>query len=332
MEHKHAKLVLFTIGLILTVALIVYAHAVFLLAFASILLGILLNAIGKGAKRVTHLPYFLALVVALVVIFGVIALIFWLYSEKISDQFELLIKQLPQAYASVHNYLAGHFGIFWPEQKLQQEFSLNRQNISQLFSFFSTTIGSIASFVVFIFVGFYLAFDPQRYAKWIFTLVPTKKQSQVRTGMEKIGKSLQWWLLGKLFSMIVVGIATVIGLSLLNVSLALILGFLAGLLTFIPYVGALLASVPAILIAFAQSPIKAIWVALLYLGIHTADGYFITPFIEQRTVSVPPALSIMAQILLVFLVGFMGLALATPLVVVAVALAHRALHKNHSSA
>lgn len=328
MEKKPVKLILFTIGLIITIAIVAYANAVFLLAFAGILFGILLNAIGRGAKWLTHLPYPLALLVALIVIFGFLALTFWLYSGKISDQFELLMKQLPQAFENANRYLTPYIGNFFPGQTLKNEVFLNKQNITQIFTVFSSTVGTIASFIVFVIIGFYLAFDPSRYMKWILSFVPTKKQNRVIAVLEKIGRSLQWWLLGKLLAMVFVGVATIIGLSLLHVNLALILGFLAGMLTFIPYVGPVLAVIPAILIAFAQSPWKALYVAILYTGINIADGYFITPNIEQRTVSVPPALSILAQMLLAILTGFLGLALATPLVVVAVAIAQTALHKD----
>ena len=212
---------------------------------------------------------------------------------------------------------------------MQKEFSLSNQKLlTQLLSVFSTTLGSIAGFIIFLIVGLYLAFDPPRYVKWILLMIPTKKIERVAEIMNQMGQSLRWWLLGKVFSMAFVGIFTIIGLSLLHVSLAFILGLLAALLTFIPYVGAILASIPAILIGFTHSPWQAIYVIILYLIIHIIDGYLMTPFIEQRTVSIPPAVTILAQVLMVILIGGFGLALATPLLVVGVALVHNTLHRK----
>lgn len=331
MKKRYAKPILYSIGIVLALVIIIYTRTVLLLGFAGVLVAILLHAIGHGTKWLTHLPYALALTLALALILFLIALVFWLYSEKIADQFEMLITQLPQAYETVHNYISRYVGNILPQQKLQQEL-FNKQNLTQLFSVFSTTLGAIGSLVVVLFIGFYLAFNPTIYMKWILALVPLKRQNRVRGSLEKIAKSLRWWVLGKCLSMCVIGIATFIGLSQLGISLALILGFLAGILAFIPYVGAIIASIPAVLIAFAQSPLQAVYVSALFAAIHTADGYFITPFIEQRTVYVPPAISVMAQMILVLLTGFVGLALATPLVVVAVSLIKQALHRDHPSA
>jgi predicted PurR-regulated permease PerM len=321
MEGKYEKIVGFTIALLIVIALVAYANSVFLLAFASVLLAILLSAIGRGTKKITHLPYPIALLVAVIIILGILALIFWLYSPLISDQFSLLTNQLPQAIESLQKALGPVWGEFLSSKNLLHELSLSNQKLfSQIVNIFSTTIGSIAGFIVFLIVGLYLAIDPPRYVKWVLQLVPYRRQYAVKEIFNEIGTSLKWWILGKLLSMILVGVLTLVGLSLLHVSLAVILAFIAGILTFIPYVGAILASIPAILVAFAQSPLKAVWVGLLYLGIHMVDGYLITPSIEQRTVSIPPALTILAQLLLVVLVGGLGLALATPLAVVAIAL------------
>jgi predicted PurR-regulated permease PerM len=317
MDKRLAKTIWFTIGLLILIGIVVYANAVFLIAFAATLLAIFLNAVGRGAKRVTHLPYPFALLIALIVIIGLFILTCWLYSPLISEQFQLLIKQMPQAIANLRSALSPFFGRDFLERALS--FS-NQKLLTQLVSVFSTTVGSLAGFVIFLIVGLYLAFNPTLYTKWILFFIPKPKQKKVHDIADKIGQSLRWWLLGKFFSMIVVGILAFIGLMLLRVSLAFILAILAALLTFIPYVGAILSSIPAILIGFTESPLKALYVIILYVGIHVVDGYLVTPFIEQRTVSIPPALTIMAQILLIQLIGGIGLALATPLAVVAIAL------------
>ena len=113
--------------------------------------------------------------------------------------------------------------------------------------------------------------------------------------------------------MIIIGVLTAVGLWLLGVPLALTLGLLAALLTFIPNIGPILAVVPAALLALLQSPTRALYVVLLYLGIQTVESYLLTPLMQKRTVSLPPALTIFAQVLMGILVGRIGLVLATPL-------------------
>lgn len=304
------------------IALIVwYAIDVFFLAFATILLAILLNAIGRGTRKVTRLPYALSLIIGLIFIAGIFALIFWLYSPTIAQQFQLLIKLLPEAASTVSKTIVPylHQEFFAPESLKNELTFFNQTFLKQFLTFFSSTISFFVSFAIFLIVGFYLALMPNRYMKGALFLIPQKNKERVWSIIQHISRSLRFWILGKVSAMICVGILVFIGLWLLDISLAFILGLLAGLLTFIPYVGPIVASIPGILIAFAQEPISALYVLLLYIGIYGAEGYFITPFIEQKTVAMPPALTIMMQILLFVLIGGLGIALATPLLVVLIA-------------
>lgn len=134
--------------------------------------------------------------------------------------------------------------------------------------------------------------------------------------MSEIGRTLGQWLMGKLLSMLIVGVLTATGLALLQVPLALLLGIVAGLLDFIPYVGPIMAGVPAVLIAFSEGPQLALYVLLLFAALQLAEGYLLLPLIERRTVALPPALTIGAQVLLGALFGFAGVALATPITAV----------------
>ena len=110
------------------------------------------------------------------------------------------------------------------------------------------------------------------------------------------------------------GILTSIGLWLLDIPFALTLGLIAGVLNFVPNLGPIIASIPAILIGLTQSPSQAIYVGILYLALQAADGYIFTPLVQQQAVNLPPALTITAQLLMGVLLGPWGLVLATPLV------------------
>jgi predicted PurR-regulated permease PerM len=102
----------------------------------------------------------------------------------------------------------------------------------------------------------------------------------------------------------------------LGVPLALTLGLLAGLLSFIPNFGPILSAFPAILLAFIESPMLALYTAALYILVQLIESNIVTPLIEKETVELPPALTIMFQLALAVLVGGLGLVLATPLLAV----------------
>jgi predicted PurR-regulated permease PerM len=124
-------------------------------------------------------------------------------------------------------------------------------------------------------------------------------------------------LAGRIIAMIVVGVLTWAGLFLLSVPAAAALAFLAMMLGFIPNIGPILAAAPAILAGGMQGGlITALYVALLYIAVQFFEGYLVTPLVQQRTVSIPPALTLTVQLMMGFAFGILGLLLATPLAVV----------------
>lgn len=113
--------------------------------------------------------------------------------------------------------------------------------------------------------------------------------------------------------MFIVGVLTTLGLWFLSIPMALTLGLLAAILTFIPNIGPIISAIPAILIAFTQSPTSAVYVIALYIVIQAVESYVITPLIQGKTIAQPPALVIFSQLIMGLLTGFLGLSLATPL-------------------
>jgi predicted PurR-regulated permease PerM len=119
--------------------------------------------------------------------------------------------------------------------------------------------------------------------------------------------------MGQLLLMSAVAVVTGIGLAALDVPLALALALLAGLLEFIPYIGPLVAAVPALLVALGESPALAGWVLLLYIGIQAVEGNLLQPLVQQRAVYLAPALILLGQLVFGILAGPLGIVLATPL-------------------
>lgn len=188
---------------------------------------------------------------------------------------------------------------------------------------FSTTLGALANVVIILFIGLFLAVEPRLYTDGLIRLVPIGRRARAREVLYAVGDVLQWWLVGKVVAMLVIGVLTALGLWLLGVELALTLGLIAALLTFIPNIGPVLALVPAVLLALLHSPTQALYVVLLYLAIQTVESYVLTPLVQRRTVSLPPALTISAQVALGVLLGGLGLVLATPLTVALLVLIQR---------
>lgn len=137
----------------------------------------------------------------------------------------------------------------------------------------------------------------------------------------ELAHALRWWFMGRLTSMLIVFVFTWIGLTLLGTPLAFLLALIAGLFSFVPTFGPVTSAVPAVLVGLSASPMGAVWVALLCLGVQMVESYGITPFIQRRAVRVPPALLLGFQLIMGAAAGVLGLIVATPVVVILMVLA-----------
>jgi predicted PurR-regulated permease PerM len=312
-----------------TAAIVIALHffhqltIVLLLIYAGVLFGIFLDGVAGFICRWLPLNRLLALLFVVVLLFGLAFLFGWLAGPRISQQTADLAQQLPGSIDTIRtkltrsdwgreviSHLPPSAQIRWPIDVL----------VGKLSGMFSATLEILASVVVIFFIGLYAAANPEAYVGPLTLLLPKERRRRGRQVLVATGTALRWWLLGRAIAMTVIGVLTIFALELLGLPLALTLGVIAGLLVFVPYIGAIVAAVPAMLIALTQSPVKALWVAVIYTGIHVFEGYCVTPFIQQRAISLPPALLLSVQIFVGALFGVVGVLLATPIAVAAIVL------------
>lgn len=188
---------------------------------------------------------------------------------------------------------------------------------SQIFGWIAGFVGGVSQAilgaVLVSVLGIYLASSPDLYRRGLVLLVPIRHRRRVDAVLSELTEQLQAWIVAQLIAVIVVSAVTTIGLLLLGVPMALLLGLLAGLLDFIPNFGPAIAAVPAALVA---AGVGKVWPVLIFYGvIQVAEGYLLRPFIEKRAVDTPPALLIASQVVIGTIAGFMGLLMAPALLV-----------------
>lgn len=296
-----------------------FASNVLLLLFASILLAILLHDASCKLQKWLPLSHGLALGAVVILALAVLGLGGWLLAPGVAEQANELINAIPLALQRLQTALRNQGFLEKVMGNLPSPETIVSQASSMLARagvFFSGVLGALANVAIITVLAIYFAARPGSYTKGIVTLVPIGRRARAREVLGELGHTLAEWLMGKMLSMLIVGVVTVVGLALLGVPLAMVLGILAGLLDFIPYIGPILAGVPAVLIAFAESPMLALYVVLLFVALQAAEGYLLLPLIERRTVSLPPALTIIMQVFLGAFFGLAGVALATPLTAV----------------
>lgn len=297
-------------------ALLVLGADVFLLLFAGILVAVFFRSISHWIARHTPLTDGWSLGLTVILFLTILAGSGYLLAPSIGHQIDKLSEALPESYARLKSHLSQ---FEWGKRLTQATgnpdtlLSGGTNVVGKATGLVSGTFNWFANIFIIFFTGLYLASEPKTYRQGFVRLFPVRRRKRIEDVLLKAGHTLQWWLLGKLVSMALIGAFTAFGLWALGIPLAPTLAIIAALLTFIPNIGPILAAVPAILLGFMESPTKALYIILLYSGIQAIESYLITPLIQRRTVSLPPALTLFAQILLGVIFGVLGVALATPL-------------------
>ena len=320
-EARYFRRLLLSVGLLLAVGLLVtilwLSIKVWLAGFAGVLLAVFFRALANWVTRVTHLRGTWALVVVLVGLLGLATLGGWLVAPRLSEQFTELTQRLPALTEKLHQrFTESGWSRYLPQQMPSaSDLSSSAGKLaSQATSFFKLSTEAVAIFFVIVFLGIYLAAAPQVYIQGLIQMFPPTKRERVRDILDQVGVTLGHWLLGQMISMTVVGTLIAVGLILLDVPLGLALGVLAGLLNFIPIIGAWVSAVPAVFLAFTVSPLHSLYVIFLYLVVNAGiESHLLIPLIQRYAIHLPPALAVVALFLMSELFGFFGVLLAIPM-------------------
>lgn len=306
-------------AVIIVLLLLWYAVDVLMLVFAGILLAVFLRGVSDWLSARARLGANWSLAVVTLALIAALGVSIWLIAPRVSAQVNVLNEQLPRAVAQLTARLE-HYE--WARRILAQvpspgELVQGRGGVlARATGIFSSALGALANVAIIVSIGLYLAAAPRLYVNGLVRLVPLHRRLRACEVLEQIGDTLRRWLIGRAFLMLLNGVVTALALWWLGVPLALTLGLLSALLNFVPNIGPIIAGVPAVLLALLQSPQQALYVLLLYVIYQSIDGYILTPLVQQRTIALPPVLTITAQVLLGVLLGGFGVVLATPLVAV----------------
>lgn len=320
-------LVAVTLGclVILAFAAVYFTLDILLLIFAAALLAIFLRGLADLIRPWVPLGDIWLVLIVTGLLISLVGVAVALLAPSVADQIQVLRQEIPVSAARAAEFLSNYK---WGQAVLNQLPTLDDvltkidagTMLTRVGGYFSSTLGAVGNIFITVLVAVYFASEPRFYSQGLTQLLPVPKRTRAGDILTAIYETLRWWLIGKAASMIFIAIVTWIGLSILGVPLALTLGLIAGLLSFIPNFGPIISAVPAILLAFIDSPMSAVYTAGLYVGVQLIESNIVTPVIERKTVELPPALTIVFQLVLGTLIGGLGLVLATPLLAVLVVL------------
>ena len=305
---RAAAILLLFVGLAL---LLVKLWPVLLLVFAAVLVAVVIRAIADPIAR-RGLPDWLALLLAVLIILFVLGLGGWLFGAQLADQLGALATEVPRGREALLAQLRRlPFG-----DQLAQGVSGSSAMLGRAWTVATGAAGAITNLVVVLVGGVYLALSPRDYADGLARLFPDGPRQRVAVALRQAGKALHGFVLGQLAAMVIVGIATGLGLLAIGVPAALALAVIALLTNFVPFFGAIAGAVPGILLALTVGFDTALWTTGLYVLVQQLEGNVVTPLIQRRAVALPPVLLVFGVIAFGTLGGALGVIVAAPLVVV----------------
>jgi len=317
---QYARLAAVVGGVVLALALAAtllwQLSDVALILFGAVLFSLLVDCVAELVARVARIPRLAALALVMLVLFAAVAATAWVIGPRLGNQLYDLAARLPAAFDQITAHLRHQpWGRAIVDDLPTAGDLIQLGSLGRISGVFSTTFGALSHALIIVVIGTYLAIAPGQYIDAALRLLPEAQRHYGRELLESLGHALRWWLLGRIASMTVVGLLTAVGLWLIHMPLIMALSLIAGLLSFVPYLGPVAAAAPALLIGLMASPYQALWALIVYMVVQLLESYLITPLIQERAVSLPPAALITAQLAMAVLFGLLGLLLATPLAV-----------------
>jgi predicted PurR-regulated permease PerM len=334
------------IGIVLFAALLAFTWhfaATLFLIFSGILLGVALNAMSNLLGRVVRLPHALRLTVVCLVVAGMLSGIVFLGGTTIAQQTTALSNTLKSQLVNVKGFLERNgidtsffdFGtVSQPSDDAAPAASSAAPTphalpsagtiaasggaiFSQSLKLILGTASAVGNFFIVLFLGIAFATQPGVYRDGLLFMAPARHRTRAVAIVDRIGETLERWLIAQIITMVAVFLVTWIGLSVIGIQSSFILGIQAGLLAFIPTVGAILGGLIVVLASLASGWVAALSAFILFLGVHALESYVLTPIIQRQALDIPPATLFAFQILLGVVFGIWGLALALPLMAIA---------------
>jgi predicted PurR-regulated permease PerM len=274
------------------------------------------------------MPRGLAILLSFLLLVGIVVLAALILVPLLLEQFAALGRAVPGIANTVEKYLSDALDTLQDRGLLpsdsQQLVSRVREDLTNAaraiagnvlggaLGFITSTVSFAVTLFGAIFIAAYLLMDVRRFKAAFLSAAPHDYRRDAKTLWEAFGYSLSRYLGGLALVLLIQGAISAVGLFLLGVPYALVLGAFVSVAAVIPYLGAWLSAIPAVIVALTVSPTTAFMTALLFLGIQQLEGNFLTPKIQGDTLRVHPVLVLLAVIVGGGLGGIFGVIVAVP--------------------
>ena len=299
-----------------SVQLIVTLQTLWLLIFGAIVVSVILRALADPIVRWLKAPDPLAVFLSLLIVIAVLAGVLTLFGTQITEQVVALSAVVPQGWEQVQSWIQAQPYAAQLLEQLQGLGGRAGQALQVAQKFALGLASGVTTLVLVVVAGVFLAIEPAKSREGLLSMLPMDRRPRMREVLNSCGKALKGWLKAQLFSMVLVGTLTGVGLAIIGVPSALGLGLLTGLAQFVPIVGPIVSTIPSVLVAATQGWETALLAVLVHVIISQLESNFITPMVQKNVANLPVVLGIFAVVGIGTLFGPLGVLFATPLALV----------------
>lgn len=302
------------LGMALAIVGVIVLSQPILLIIGGMIFAVILDGGTRLLGRVLPIGRGWRLAIVTLAGFAFVGWVFYFAGTTLAGQAEALRTVVAAQVERVMSF-AAEFG-------LVPEGGIGLQNFSQqllggvgrLTSAVSTAVGAVASTIMIMVIGIFIAIEPRLYDRGLAWMLPVENRARFYEISDKVGYTLRRLLAGRIVGMAFEGVFTFLMLMIGGVPFAALLGLLTGLLAFIPNIGALISGILMVAVGFSAGTGEGLWAIFVYFFVQNVDGYLVVPYIARRTVDLAPAVVLAAQLLFGALFGVLGLLLADPIV------------------
>jgi len=308
------------IAVLLSLAALYVVRDVVAIIFVSIVVAAALDPFVDYLQKY-KIPRSVSILLIYLIILAIFSLVIALLIPPMSEQVGQLAKNLPDYYEKIalgFNNLSDGSGSV--PSTLPEALTGLSSNLAEATSGVFTTLtglfGGLISFISVLVVVFYLVVQENGIKYYFKYFLPKKYQDKIINLVDKIQAKLGWWLRGQIILCLMVGLAVYLGLTILGVKYALLLGIVAALTEIIPYIGPFIGAVPGVFIAFSDSFTKVLLVALVYFIVQQLENSVLVPKVMQKSVGLDAVIVMVAILIGGSLGGVIGALLAVPVAVI----------------
>ncbi len=285
--------------------------------FASVMFALIFSSAASALKARLHVPRPLALALVVLALLAVLSALAFLFGQRIGAQIQQLTTVMPSGFDRLRGALSA---TSWGPKLIDELRGANLTAaggniVSRAVGAVGSVVSVVSDIVLIFFGAVYLAAQPDLYIRGLLKLLPPRIRPRGAEVLDAIRRKLLHWLLGQFISMIAVGTAFGVALTVIGVPSSIVLGLIAALLEFIPMIGPLLAAVPALLVALPQGGGTVLSVVVAFLCIQQIESNLLVPYVQKRAVELPPVVALFSTVIFGLFFGVMGLIFAVPLVV-----------------